>query len=641
MWSLCLRSIRNVSKLKKFRSSSRGSQLFLRSFLPTSARPGISKQCTSCLVTYPQPFYYYMTNLQNLENRRQILVQQNKLFHVMGLALGIIASGLTWGYVWYNWLRVSLPYQYAVALLIWGLMEIAFYFFQQQRYRICCTLSDKVPETLHYQEAFRRFLELSKFMQIEPFLQSWFLGTPYYRIKRGNAEEFFAYGFLYQNWDNLSREMRQWVKNAVREIEDKWNFCFPEGYENNLQFMAHLHEPLRVLHKPLAMYLAMESVGMLSCAVLWTWGFRFQRVNGMLMCWREKPVTRTWRLSRIQLKWQIQWPQMGSLIELGIFSKFGAAFAHFLIQYHNSYLTYKFDAFSDYFKNEKYSDKLPQTNFEQWTGLVSLFSIVSEDKPQSCYKEVHSPSQDIGLEDNIFYSNSISSAQQTPIVFMHGIGAGTFPYLFFVRKIMRQFPDNPLILTEMRHISMRWTPRAKSVNEVANSVATLMQELGVEKAHLIGHSYGTLVASSLVHRYRHLVDGICLMDPVCLMTCHPTLLQNFIYKGFGPGDTIIDYLRFMCARDISIAEGLCRNFWWSGLMLWPADFPSKTLLAVSGKDDLVPSDIVLQQLNHDTHPAKVLFNEKLAHGQFILKTGWMDTILTEFKSLLTQEQGCL
>ena len=52
----------------------------------------------------------------------------------------------------------------------------------------------------------------------------------------------------------------------------------------------------------------------------------------------------------------------------------------------------------------------------------------------------------------------------------------------------------------------------------------------------------------------------------------------------------------MVARDLVIAEAICRHFWWHTLMLWPDELPPGTVLSLSLHDELVPSELVQKQL---------------------------------------------
>eukprot|EP01024_Parvocaulis_polyphysoides_P046699 TRINITY_DN4409_c0_g1_i18.p1 TRINITY_DN4409_c0_g1~~TRINITY_DN4409_c0_g1_i18.p1 ORF type:complete len:183 (-),score=21.06 TRINITY_DN4409_c0_g1_i18:263-811(-) len=180
----------------------------------------------------------------------------------------------------------------------------------------------------------------------------------------------------------------------------------------------------------------------------------------------------------------------------------------------------------------------------------------------------------------------------------------------------------------------------KSVNDVAADVTTLLSKYGIDRAHVVGHSYGTLVASALVNHYNHLVESICLVDPVCLMMCDPTLTRSYIYNGFGPRVALLDYVRYIFARDLSIAEGLCRKAWWTGVMLWPVDFPKKTVLFIGGQDDLLPVDLILKQLKQNKNKARLVFNEAYSHGEFMFDDVQMDEILSAYKSTLMDNVNC-
>ena len=56
-----------------------------------------------------------------------------------------------------------------------------------------------------------------------------------------------------------------------------------------------------------------------------------------------------------------------------------------------------------------------------------------------------------------------------------------------------------------------------------------------------------------------------LVDPVCMFTVWPQLLQNFIYKlpKLGGGILgLIDGARYLFSRDLIISEAFCRKFVW-------------------------------------------------------------------------------
>ena len=69
-----------------------------------------------------------------------------------------------------------------------------------------------------------------------------------------------------------------------------------------------------------------------------------------------------------------------------------------------------------------------------------------------------------------------------------------------------------------------------------------------------------MAASRTMLMTAHLCNCVqALIDPVCLMTCYPDLLHNFVYRQ-PKWETlfsrigVMDILRFVCSRDLLIAE---------------------------------------------------------------------------------------
>ncbi len=56
---------------------------------------------------------------------------------------------------------------------------------------------------------------------------------------------------------------------------------------------------------------------------------------------------------------------------------------------------------------------------------------------------------------DLYYSCSAGAndhdAANVPIIFLHGVGLGVFPYLYFLRCLKAALPDTPIILIEVSH----------------------------------------------------------------------------------------------------------------------------------------------------------------------------------------------
>ena len=76
------------------------------------------------------------------------------------------------------------------------------------------------------------------------------------------------------------------------------------------------------------------------------------------------------------------------------------------------------------------------------------------------------------------------------------------PYLHFLKKIMRGNPGQPVIVTEVRHVSLRLCLQAAPIDATAHLIAAILQRHGFPDACVIGHSFGTFHASRLCQLHR-------------------------------------------------------------------------------------------------------------------------------------------
>lgn len=63
----------------------------------------------------------------------------------------------------------------------------------------------------------------------------------------------------------------------------------------------------------------------------------------------------------------------------------------------------------------------------------------------------------------------------------------------------------PIIAFECKHVSMRLTLWVPTVDEVVEAAVSAMHQLGVERSYVIGHSYGSTIASRMVQLHRQQV----------------------------------------------------------------------------------------------------------------------------------------
>lgn len=109
-------------------------------------------------------------------------------------------------------------------------------------------------------------------------------------------------------------------------------------------------------------------------------------------------------------------------------------------------------------------------------------------------------------------ANNPQDLSTTPIIFLHGVGAGLLPYLSLIFRLAAL--NRPMILPHSRHVSMRLVSWIPTVDDMADATAAMLAAHSFSQASVVAHSYGTMVASRLVMKYPQLVHSMCLTDPV-------------------------------------------------------------------------------------------------------------------------------
>ena len=127
------------------------------------------------------------------------------------------------------------------------------------------------------------------------------------------------------------------------------------------------------------------------------------------------------------------------------------------------------------------------------------------------------------------------------------------PYMHFIAEMLRALPGRPVVLLEVRAVSVSLTRRPVAADAVAAAAAGVLARHGWARAAFVGHSYGTFVCSRLAQTRPALVQSLVLIDPVAMLTIYPQLLHNFVYRAFHPADGLIDSLRYAFSRDLVIS----------------------------------------------------------------------------------------
>lgn len=513
----------------------------------------------------------------------------------------------------------NLPFILSRPLRWWLVAEALFYIYDKVRAHALNSIGDPPPPASLAPVLLERFLRLPTEICILDFLQGWHLDAlPGDQIPIPNILELLAYGFYSADrYDSLLEEDKARIQSFLASVQKKWNLTFPsDRYIPDLPTMRHINEPLRIYHKPLALYMLTECLSLLAHLLLWMLGFRREKHGGFSV----------WVYSSAS--------QNGSALEKK--------------NKHNNALDVALSAASTV--AAQVSTQHPH---EGQRYHIRSF-ILRRRRSSSGAKLLGQSDSDHPGNESPPFSSTILSKQKSPlpVVFIHGVGFGLLPYLHLIKELMTTLllstsPERggiTVMAIEIPHVALRLCWKAASIDQVAEAAHQAVMAHGHEKACFVGHSYGTFVCSRICQKYPEAVGSVVVIDPVTMLICHPQLLYNFIYKSisvrrlFSVNGGLLDALRLLISRDLTISHAFCRRLHWGEVMLWPEDLPENSLVVLSGKDDLVPSQYVMAQLKEAQHPAKVMYHKKHGHGGVLLDPKWATQVLLEVKRLVLLEE---
>ncbi|TIA20437.1 hypothetical protein D6C80_02436 [Aureobasidium pullulans] len=267
------------------------------------------------------------------------------------------------------------------------------------------------------------------------------------------------------------------------------------------------------------------------------------------------------------------------------------------------------------------------------TPLRHFFSVFPL-RPHNAIAPRNSPSDIL-----TYWHRPHNSKTRLPIVFVHGIGIGLYPYVDLLGEINKDLKGTDsddesvgIIAIEIMPISFRLTGQALLKQEMCAEIDKILKLHGWDKFVLISHSYGSVVSTHLLHT-PHIaakIGPIILIDPVTFLLHLPDVAFNFLHRK--PRDSNEHRLQYFASNDIGVAHTLSRRFFWKENIVWKEDFGDRPVTVVlCGKDMIVNTEHIGEYLagSDDEHREKgawksqawkgkgldILWFEKLNHAE--------------------------
>ena len=120
------------------------------------------------------------------------------------------------------------------------------------------------------------------------------------------------------------------------------------------------------------------------------------------------------------------------------------------------------------------------------------------------------PASTVFVGDHEFLVRQVGDESKPDVVLIHGLGGASLTEWYEIGP--RLLPDFRLTIVENRShgLSPRFTA-SYEVADVADDVASVMQQVGLSKAHVVGYSMGGTVAQALAYRHPAVVDRLVLI----------------------------------------------------------------------------------------------------------------------------------
>ncbi|KAM5536343.1 hypothetical protein V8D89_009995 [Ganoderma adspersum] len=200
-------------------------------------------------------------------------------------------------------------------------------------------------------------------------------------------------------------------------------------------------------------------------------------------------------------------------------------------------------------------------------------------------------------EGLVYWLRPHRSTTKDPILFLHGIGIGLWPYAPFFHELATADPTVGIIAIETLAISMRMSSPPLPRPAMLSAISALLAAHSIPRVVVAAHSYGTIVAAHMLRdpALRARVSACVLVDPIPFLLHQPAVAYNFVYRARRAANEW--QLWYFASRDPDIARTLARHFFWVENILWREDLAGERVAVVlSGRDQIVDAREVRQYL---------------------------------------------
>ncbi|KAL2061339.1 hypothetical protein VTL71DRAFT_7612 [Oculimacula yallundae] len=249
--------------------------------------------------------------------------------------------------------------------------------------------------------------------------------------------------------------------------------------------------------------------------------------------------------------------------------------------------------------------KLLSHGFHFHRTALSKFFTLFPFRPQTILTKYRSPAK-----YTTYWHRPHTSKTKLPVVFIHGIGIGLYPYTNFLNELnsaagLESSDPNEqvgIIAIEVMPVSFRITHSALSRSEMCSEIAQILTKhlLPGQKCVLVTHSYGSVLTTHLLKDAvtSSLIGPVVLIDPVSILLHLPDVAYNFTRRQ--PKRANEHQLYYFASMDMGVSHTLSRHFFWNENVLWKKDVEGrKVTVSLGGRDLIVNTEAVGRYLSEE------------------------------------------
>lgn len=228
-----------------------------------------------------------------------------------------------------------------------------------------------------------------------------------------------------------------------------------------------------------------------------------------------------------------------------------------------------------------------------------------------------------------------TSKTRHPILFIHGIGVGLYPYVEFLHEVdqalnskMDKQDDGQvgILAIEILQLSSRLTSPILSRDEFLVELTQILDVADFKKFVLVSHSYGSVSAT-------HILTNPCLasrvvsslfIDPVTMLLHMPDVAFNFTRRQ--PKYANEWQLFYFGSLDPNVAYTLGRHFHWKQNLLWREQIVDlvqkgvRVTVSLASRDLIVDTQAVGAYLTQHRVPDPIVKQDSDGHESMTLET---------------------